>query len=94
VGWSEWSNDYRKASKFVDCFPRLMYKLTVFTADAAKRQQFYIQQVVCKSQRTTVHQHILQMGVVNDYGRYLLTLKDSPKAVLMTKGTSPLVRLI
>jgi hypothetical protein len=25
------------------------------------------------------------MGVLNDYGRYLPTLKDSPKAVPMTK---------
>jgi hypothetical protein len=32
-----------------------------------------------------VQQHILQMGVLNDYVRHLPTLKDSPKAVLMTK---------
>jgi hypothetical protein len=57
----------------------------VFTADAAKRQRFYIQQAVHKPQRATVRQHILQMGVLNDYVRYLPTLKDSPKAVLMTK---------
>ncbi len=30
-------------------------------------------------------QHILRMGVLNDYVRDLPTLKDSPKAVLMTK---------
>ncbi len=35
-----------------------LHKLTVFTADAAKRQQFYIQQVVRKPQRATVRQHI------------------------------------
>jgi hypothetical protein len=30
-------------------------------------------------------QHILQMGVLNDYVRYLPMLKDSPKAVPTTK---------
>jgi hypothetical protein len=32
-----------------------------------------------------VRQNILQMGVLNDYVRHLHTLKNSPKAVLMTK---------
>jgi hypothetical protein len=53
----------------------------VFTADAAKRQRFYIQQAVCKPQRATVQQHILQIEVLNDYVRNLPRLKDSPKAV-------------
>jgi hypothetical protein len=53
----------------------------VFTADAAERQQFHIQQAVHKPQRATMQQHILQMGVLNDYVRHLPTLKDSPKAV-------------
>ncbi len=35
-----------------DCLK--LNKLTVFTADVAKRQQFYIQQAVCKPQRATV----------------------------------------
>jgi hypothetical protein len=61
---------------FQDCLE--LHKLTVFTADAAKRQQFYIQN---KPQRATVQQHILQMGVVNDYVRYLPMLKDRPDAV-------------
>ncbi len=52
-----------------------LHKLTVFTADAAKRQQFYIQQVVCKPQKATVQQHILQMEMLNDYVRYLPMLK-------------------
>jgi hypothetical protein len=79
---------------FQDCLE--LHKLTVFSADTAKRQRFYIQQLVCKPQRATVRQLILQMGVINDYVRYLLTLKDSPKAVLTTKkkGNSFLVRLI
>jgi hypothetical protein len=37
---------------FLDCLE--LHKLTVFSADAAKRQQFYIQQVVCRPQRATV----------------------------------------
>ncbi len=68
---------------FRDCLE--LHKLTVFSADAAKRQQFYIQQVVRKPQRATVRQHISQMGVLNDYVKHLPTLKDSPKAVPTTK---------
>jgi hypothetical protein len=64
---------------FLDCLE--LHKLMVFSADAAKRQLFYIQQAVRKLQRTIVQQHILQMGVLNDYVRYLPTLKDSSKAV-------------
>ncbi len=41
---------------FLDCLK--LHKLTVFSADAAERQQFYIQQVVHKPQRATVQQHI------------------------------------
>ncbi len=37
---------------FLDCLK--LHKLTVFSADAAKRQGFYIQQVVRKAQRATV----------------------------------------
>ncbi len=68
---------------FQDCLE--LHKLMVFSADADKRQRFYIQQAVHKPQRATVQQHILQMGVLNDYVRYLPTLKDSSKNVLMTK---------
>ncbi len=41
---------------FLDCLE--LHKLTVFSAAAAKRQQFYIQQAVRKPQRATVRQHI------------------------------------
>jgi hypothetical protein len=68
---------------FRDCLE--LHKLTVFSADADKRQWFYIQQAMHKPQRATVRQHNLQMGVLNDYARYLPTLKDSPKAVPMNK---------
>jgi hypothetical protein len=68
---------------FQDCLE--LHKLTVFSADAAKKQQFYIQQVVRKKpQRATVWQHISQMGVLNNYVRYLPTLKDRPKVVPAT----------
>ncbi len=44
-----------------------------------------------KPQRATVQQHILRIGVLNDYVRHLLMLKDSPKAVPTTmKGNIPL----
>ncbi len=73
---------------FLDCLK--LHKLTVFSADAAEKQQFYIQQGVHKPQRATVRQHILQMGVLNDYVRHLPTLKDSFKAVpTMKKGSIP-----
>ncbi len=68
---------------FLDCLE--LHKLTVFSADAAKRQRFYVQQVVHKPQRATVRQHILRMGVLNDYVNQLPTLKDSSKAVPTTK---------
>ncbi len=68
---------------FLDCLE--LNKLTVFSADAAEKQQFYIQQAVRKPPRATVRQHILQMGVLNDYIRHLPTLKDSSKAVSTTK---------
>ncbi len=64
---------------FQDCLE--LHKLKVFSADAAKRQWFYIPQVVRKPQRATVWQHILQMGVLNDYIKHLPMLKDGPKAV-------------
>jgi hypothetical protein len=68
---------------FLDCLE--LHKLTVFSAVTAKRQRFYIQQAVHKSQRATVRKHILNMGVLNDYVKHLPTLKDSSKAVPTTK---------
>ncbi len=75
-------------TSFLDCLE--LHKLTIFSADAAERQRFYIQQAVCKPQRATVRQHILCMGVLNDYVKHLPTLKDSSKAVpTMMKGNIP-----
>ncbi len=73
---------------FLDCLE--LHKLTVFSADAAKRQRFYIQQAVRKPQWATMRQQISHMGVLNDYVKHLPMLKDSSKAVLTTKkGTIP-----
>jgi hypothetical protein len=78
---------------FQDCLE--LHKLTVFSADTAERQWFYIQQAVRKPQRVTVQQHILQMGVLNDYVKHLPMSKDSPKTVPTTrKEISLLARLI
>jgi hypothetical protein len=46
----------RTWTSFLDCLE--LHKLTVFSADTAKRQWFYIQQAVHKLQRATVQQHI------------------------------------
>jgi hypothetical protein len=76
---------------FWDCLE--LHELTVVTANAAKRKWFYIQKAVCMPQRATVRQNISQMGVLNDYVRHLPTLKNSPKAVPMTKkGNVPFGR--
>ncbi len=72
---------------FLDCLE--LHKLTVFSADTAKSQRFYIQQAVHKPQRATVQQHILLMEVLNDYVKHLPTLKDSSKAVPTKKGNIP-----
>ncbi len=77
------SRRLRTRMSFLDCLD--LHKLTVFSADASKRQQFYIQQAVRKPQKATVQQHILQMGVLNDYVKHLSTLKDSSKALPTTK---------
>ncbi len=72
---------------FQDCLE--LHKLIVFTADMAKRQWYYIQQVVHGPQWATVRQLILHMGVLNDYVGYFPTLKDSPKAIPTKKENIP-----
>jgi len=68
---------------FMDCLE--LHKLTVFTADAAERQRYYVQQGIRKPQRATVRQFISRVEVLNGYLKYLPTLKNSPKAVTTTK---------
>jgi hypothetical protein len=46
----------RTRISFQDCLE--LHELIVFSADASKRQQFYIQQAVLKPLRATVRQHI------------------------------------
>jgi hypothetical protein len=70
-------------TSFLDCLQ--LHKITVFSADTAKRQLFYIQQAVRKPQKATVQQNISQMGVLNDYVKHLPKLKDRSKAVPTTK---------
>jgi hypothetical protein len=70
-------------TSFLDCLE--LHKLMGFSADAAERQRYYIQQAVRKPQRATVQQHISRMGVFDDYVKHLPTLKDSSKAVPTTK---------
>jgi hypothetical protein len=68
---------------FSDCLE--LHKLTVFTADAAKRQRYNIQKGIRKPQRATVCQFVSQVVVLNGYHGYLPMLKNSPKAVATTK---------
>ncbi len=68
---------------FMDCIE--LHKLTVFPADAAEKQHYYMQQTIKKSQRVTVHQFVSCMGVLNDYLAYLPTVYDSSMAVAGTK---------
>ncbi len=70
-------------STLLDCLE--LHKLTVFTANAAKRQQYYIQQGIQKPQQATICQFISHVEVLNGYLRQLPTLIKSPKAPATTK---------
>jgi hypothetical protein len=67
----------------MDCIK--LHKLTVFPADAAEKQHYYMQQTIKKPQQVTVHQFVSRMGVLNDYLAYLPTVFDSSMAVEGTK---------
>jgi hypothetical protein len=59
-----------------------MQSWTIFPADAAEKQHFYMQQTVKKPQQVTVHQYMYCMGVLNDYLACPLPMVyDSSKAV-------------
>ncbi len=68
---------------FMDCIK--LHKLTVFPADAAKKQRYYMQQTIKKPQQVTVRQFVSRMGVLNDYLAYLPTVFDLSMAVAGTK---------
>jgi hypothetical protein len=67
----------------MDCIK--LHKLTVFPADAAEKQRYYMQQTIKKPQRVTVRQFVSHMSVLNDYQAYLPTVFDSSMAVAGTK---------
>ncbi len=50
---------------FQDCIK--LHKLTIFPVDAAKKQHFYMQQMVKKPQQVTTGQYMACMGILNDY---------------------------
>jgi hypothetical protein len=68
---------------FMDCIK--FHKLTIFPADAAEKQHYYMQQTIEKPQRVTVRQFVSCMGVLNDYLAYLPTVFDSSMAIAGTK---------
>ncbi len=47
-----------------------LHKLTVFPADAAEKQRYYMQQRIKKPQRVMVHQFVSCIGILNDYLAY------------------------
>jgi hypothetical protein len=67
---------------FQDCIE--LHKLTIFPADAAEKQHFYMQQTIKKSQ-VTIRQYMAHMGILNDYLAFLPTVYSSSMAVEGTK---------
>jgi hypothetical protein len=70
----------------MDCIE--LHKLTMFPADAAEKQCYYMQQTIKKPQRVTVCQFVSRMGVLNDYLAYLPTVFDLLMAIAGTKKMS------
>jgi hypothetical protein len=68
---------------FMDCIE--LHNLTVFPADAAEKQHYYMQQMIKKPKRVMVHQFVSRMGVLNDYLAYLPTVFDLSMAIAGTK---------
>jgi hypothetical protein len=67
----------------MDCIE--LHKLTLFPADAAEKQGYYMQQTIKKPQQVPVGQFVLCMGILNDYLAYLPTIFDSSMAIAGTK---------
>ncbi len=61
-----------------------LHKLTVFPADTAEKQHYYMQQTIKKPQRVTAHKFVTRMGVLNDYLTYLPTVYNSLMAIAVT----------
>jgi hypothetical protein len=66
----------------IDCIK--IHKLTIFPADAAEKQHYYMQQMIKKPQQVTVRL-VSRMGVLNNYLAYLPTVFDSSIAIAGTK---------
>jgi hypothetical protein len=69
---------------FMDCIE--LHKLTVFPADTAEKQCYYMQQMIKKPQQVTVRQFVSRMGVLNDYLAYLPMVFDLLMAIAGTKN--------
>ncbi len=65
-----------------DCIE--LHKLTIFPADAAEKQRYYMQQMIKKPQRVRVRQFVSRMGVLNDYLAYLPMVFDLLMAIAGT----------
>ena len=68
---------------FMDCIE--LHKLTVFPADAAEKQHYYMQQTIKKPLQVMACQFVSRMGILNDYLAYLPMVFDSLMAVACTK---------
>jgi hypothetical protein len=68
---------------FMDCIE--LHKLTIFPADTAEKQHYYMQQTIKKPQPVTARQFVSRMGVLNDYLAYLPTVYDLLMAIAATK---------
>jgi hypothetical protein len=68
---------------FMDCIK--LHKLTIFPANAAEKQRYYMQQMIKKSQQVVVHQLVSCMSILNDYLAYLPMVYDLSMAVAGTK---------
>jgi hypothetical protein len=67
----------------MDCIE--LHKLTIFPADAAEKQRYYMQQTIKKPQQVKVRQFVSRMGILNDYLAYLPTVFDLLMAIAGTK---------
>ncbi len=66
----------------MDCIE--LHNCTVFPADAAEKQRYYMQQTIKKPQQVTVRQFVSRMGVLNDYLAYLPMVFDSSMVIAGT----------
>jgi hypothetical protein len=74
----------------MDCIE--LHRLTVFPADAAEKQRYYMQQMIKKPQQVTVRQFVSRMGILNNYLAYLPTVFDSSMALAGTKKMNVLFK--